>query len=114
MSPLDIGKLFEGRGLVRDARLFALQYYLSEYREDVGPGTFDLSTAMTAEEMMQAMVVAEAEEEEGEGDSAGRGSSRENLPRRAPRPPGEERPAERTAQGMRPGMGRPGTVRPKT
>ncbi len=75
MSPLDIGKLFEGRGLVRDARLFALQYYLSEYREDVGPGTFDLSTAMTAEEMMQAMVVAEAEEEEGEGDSAGRGSS---------------------------------------
>ena len=60
---------------MRDARLFALQYYLSEYREDVGPGTFDLSTAMTAEEMMQAMVVAEAEEEEGEGDSAGRGSS---------------------------------------
>ena len=75
MSALDIGKLFEGRGLVRDARLFVLQYYLSEYREDVGPGTFDLSTAMTAEEMMQAMVVEKAEEEEGEGDSAGRGSS---------------------------------------
>ena len=101
MSPLDIGKLFEGRGLVRDARLFALQYYLSEYREDVGPGTFDLSTAMTAEEMMQAMVVAEAEEEEGEGEAP---PARENLPRRAARPPGEERPAERTAQGMRPGM----------
>lgn len=73
MSAMDIGKLFEGRGLVRDARLFMLQYYLSEYREDVGPGTFDLSTAMTAEEMMQAMVV-EKEEEEGEGDSSGRGS----------------------------------------
>lgn len=75
MSALDIGKLFEGRGLVRDARLFVLQYYLSEYREDVGPGTFDLSTAMTAEEMMQAMVVEEAGEEDGEGDSTGRGSS---------------------------------------
>ncbi len=60
---------------MRDARLFVLQYYLSEYREDVGPGTFDLSTAMTAEEMMQAMVVEKTEEEDGEGDSAGSGSS---------------------------------------
>ena len=74
MSVSDIGKLFEGRGLVRDARLFVLQYYLSEYREDVGPGTFELSTAMTAEEMMQAMVVVTDEEEEGEGDSS-RGDS---------------------------------------
>lgn len=63
MSPSDIGKLFESRGLVRDARLFTLQYYLSEYREDVGPGVFDLSTSMTAEEMMAAMVVPEEEED---------------------------------------------------
>lgn len=75
MSPMDIGKLFEGRGLVRDARLFMVQYYLSEYREDVGPGTFDLSTAMTAEEMMQAMVVEKDEEEDGEEGSSGRGSA---------------------------------------
>lgn len=76
MSVSDIGKLFEGRGLVRDARLFVLQYYLSEYREDVGPGTFELSTAMTVEEMMQAMVVATDEEEEDEGNStAGEGDS---------------------------------------
>ena len=57
MSPSDIGRLFESKGLVRDARLFTLQYYLSEYRKDVGPGVFDLSTSMTAEEMMAAMVV---------------------------------------------------------
>ena len=105
MSPLDIGKLFEGRGLVRDARLFALQYYLSEYREDVGPGTFDLSTAMTAEEMMQAMVVAHKRKAKGIPQEGEAPPARENLPRRAARPPGEERPAERTAQGMRPGMG---------
>ena len=55
MSPLDIGKLFESRGLVRDARLFMLQYYFSEYVKDVKPGTFELNTAMTAEEMMAAM-----------------------------------------------------------
>lgn len=70
MSVSDIGKLFEGRGLVRDARLFVLQYYLSEYREDVGPGIFELSTAMTVEEMMQAMVVVTDEDQEGEGDSS--------------------------------------------
>ena len=64
MSPWDIGELFESRGLVRDAKLFALQYYLSEYRKEVGPGTFELNTAMTAEEMMAAMVV----EQEGEED----------------------------------------------
>lgn len=55
MSPVDIGELFESKGLVRDGKLFVLQYYLSEFREDVKTGTFDLSTAMTAEEMMEAM-----------------------------------------------------------
>lgn len=64
MSPWDIGELFESRGLVRDAKLFALQYYLSEYRKEVGPGTFELNTAMTAEEMMAAMVVEQEGEEE--------------------------------------------------
>ncbi len=55
MSPFDIGNLFESKGLVRDAKLFGLQYYLSEYRKEVKPGTFELSTAMTAEEMMEVM-----------------------------------------------------------
>lgn len=58
MSPADIGRLFESRGLVRDARLFTLQYYLSEFRNDVAPGIFELSTSMTAEEMMEAMTVS--------------------------------------------------------
>lgn len=80
MSASDIGKLFEGRGLIRDARLFVLQYYLSEYREDVGPGTFELSTAMTVEEMMQAMVVVTDEEEEGEDSSRGESSSSTGMP----------------------------------
>lgn len=55
MSPLDIGKLFESRGLVRDAKLFMLQYYFSEHLKDVKPGTFELSNAMTVEEMMAVM-----------------------------------------------------------
>lgn len=64
MSPADIGRLFESKGLVRDGRLFMLQYYLSEFREDVGPGIFELRTSMTAEEMMEAMVVAHEDDEE--------------------------------------------------
>lgn len=71
MTPMEIGELFESRGLVRDAKLFTLQYYLSEYRKDVGAGTFELSTAMTAEEMMAAMVVEKDGEED--GDAAGQG-----------------------------------------
>lgn len=55
LSPLEIGKIFESKGLVRDAKLFAMQYMLSEYRKDVKSGEFELSTAMTAEEMMKVM-----------------------------------------------------------
>ena len=62
MTPSELAKILEGRGLVRDAKLFTLQYYLSEYREDVGPGVFDLSTSMTAEEIMAAMVVEKEDE----------------------------------------------------
>lgn len=66
MSPADIGRLFESNGLVRDGRLFMLQYYLSEFRKDVGPGIFELRTSMTAEEMMEAMVVPHEDDEESE------------------------------------------------
>ncbi len=66
MSPADIGRLLESKGLVRDGRLFTVQYYLSEYRESVGPGVFELSTSMTAEEIMAAMVTETEEDEEAE------------------------------------------------
>ena len=62
MSPSDIGELFENRGLVRDGKLFVLQYYLSEFRKDVKTGTFELSTAMTAEEMMEVMASSQEDE----------------------------------------------------
>lgn len=61
MSASEIGKLFENKGLVRDSKLFVLQYYLSEFRAGVGAGVFELSTSMTVEEMMEAMVVKEDE-----------------------------------------------------
>lgn len=70
MSPKEIGILFENKGLVRDGRLFMLQYYLSEYKNDVMPGVFELSTSMTAEEMMEAMT-GNKEEAGAENGSAG-------------------------------------------
>ena len=67
MSPWKIGELLESRGLVRDSKLFALQYYLSEYLKDVRPGTFELNTNMTAE-MMAVMAQGAGDEEEDEED----------------------------------------------
>ncbi len=66
MSPWDIGELFESRGLVKDAKLFALQYYLSEYFKDVRPGTFEMNTNMTAEEMMAVMAQGADDEDSDE------------------------------------------------
>ncbi len=63
MSAQEMGELFLGKGLIRDDKLFILQYYLSEYREDIHPGTFDLSTSMTVEEMMEQMTLGGASEE---------------------------------------------------
>ena len=67
MSPSQIGELFENKGLVQDGRLFMLQYYLSEFKDDVKPGIFELSTSMTAEEMMEAMT-ATADEDDKQGE----------------------------------------------
>lgn len=62
MSATDIGKLFEEKGLTRDSKLFALQYIFSEHKKNVVPGTFELNTSMTAEEMMAAMVAPPTDE----------------------------------------------------
>ena len=65
MSALEVGELMQRKGLTRDSKLFALQYLLSEYKEDVKPGTYEVSTSMTAEEIMAAMVPPAQESVEG-------------------------------------------------
>ena len=64
MSPIEIGELMLNKGLTRDSKLFTLQYLFSEYREDVKPGTYEVSTAMTAEEIMAVMAPVEQSDEE--------------------------------------------------
>ena len=64
MTAQEMGELFEGKGLIKDSKLFILQYYGSEFRKDIQPGTFQLSTAMTAEEMMEVMATPVTDEGE--------------------------------------------------
>ena len=68
MSVKEIGELFLQKGLIKDTTLFTAQYYLSEFREEVKPGTYELSTAMTVEEMME-VIATTVEETEEDGES---------------------------------------------
>lgn len=75
VSAKDVGKMLEERGLIRDANLFVIQELLSESHNKIQPGIYDLSTAMTAEEML-AVMSADAPEGEDteEGPETGEGT----------------------------------------
>ncbi len=62
-SAKELAELFEEKGLTRDWMLLFLQYYGSEYREDMVGGTYTLNTSMTAEEMFAVMAGATEEED---------------------------------------------------
>ena len=67
-SALDVGEMLQDRGLIRDGRLFAVQELLSENHGKIQPGIYDLSTTMTAQEMLEVIAQEpetgeEAEEE---------------------------------------------------
>ena len=60
-SAKEIGDNLEKNGLIRDAALFRIQEMLSAYKDEMKPGTYELSTSMTTDEMM-AIMSMEAEE----------------------------------------------------
>ena len=67
MSAGEIAKMLEEKGLVRDSRLFYVQFLLSAYRNKVEPGVYTLNTSMLPKELMQATVPPEdTETEEGQ------------------------------------------------
>lgn len=55
-SALDIGKMLERRGLIKDAYVFWAQSYCYEAGRKMKPGSYDLTTGMNAKEMMSAIV----------------------------------------------------------
>lgn len=58
-STKEIGEMLENKGLIRDGKLFILQELTSEYRGEIKPGKYSLSTSMTAYEMIEIMAQAE-------------------------------------------------------
>lgn len=63
-SALDVGKMLQEKGLIRDGRLFVIQEILSEYHGKIQPGVYDLNTNMTAQEMLEVIAQEpEADEE---------------------------------------------------
>lgn len=60
----EVGKLLEEKKLIRDAKLFNVQEVLSEYKDKIRPGAYELNTSMTAEEIL-AVIAAEPETVEG-------------------------------------------------
>ena len=65
-SAREVGEMLQERGLIRDANLFRIQELLSEYHGKIQPGVYDLSTAMTAQEILAVIAVEPEEEESGE------------------------------------------------
>lgn len=59
----EIGDILEEKGLIRDSNLFYFQEMFSEYKGDLQPGVYELSTSMTPYEMMAIMSVTEEAEE---------------------------------------------------
>lgn len=69
-SVKDIAQMLEEKGLIEDAKLFVVQELLSAYHGEILPGIYDLSTSMTAEEML-AVMSTPAEESKEEDDDVG-------------------------------------------
>ena len=54
-TALEIGEVLEQHGLVRDKYIFYVQNLLSNYKDELQPGSYVLNTSMTAQEMMEIM-----------------------------------------------------------
>ena len=57
----DIASMLEEKGLIADADLFVVQEFLSAYHGEIVPGIYDLSTNMTAEQMLAVMSTPSSE-----------------------------------------------------
>ena len=78
MTISDIAQMLEEKGLIEDAKLFVVQELLSAYHDEILPGIYDLSTTMTATEMLEIMATpAEGSEEQTEDNKAGETDSEE-------------------------------------
>ena len=64
-SSKELAKILEQKGLINYSYVFYIQEQLSDdYRDMIQPGTYELSTAMNSEEMLEILCHVEEDEEE--------------------------------------------------
>ena len=63
-SSRELAKMLEQKGLIKDANVFYIQEQLSDYKDMIKPGTYELSTAMNSEQMLAILCDIRAEQEE--------------------------------------------------
>lgn len=63
-SSKELAKLLEQKGLIKDANVFYIQEQLSDYKDMLKPGVYELSTAMNSEQMLAILCDVQAEQEE--------------------------------------------------
>lgn len=59
-SVMEVGKILEEKGLIRNHYLFYFQEFFSNYHGEMKPGVFELSTAMTPDKMIEIMATQES------------------------------------------------------
>ncbi len=63
---MDVGKMLEEKGLIRDAKMFYIQEKLSDYKDQMVAGSYELNTAMSIEDMLAVICNSEEATEEAE------------------------------------------------
>lgn len=63
---MDVGKMLEEKGLIRDAKMFYIQEKLSDYKDQMVAGSYELNTAMSIEDMLAVICNSEETTEEAE------------------------------------------------
>lgn len=63
-SSRELAKILEQKGLINDANAFYVYERLSDYKDKLQPGVYELSTSMKAEEMLEIVCHIEGETEE--------------------------------------------------
>lgn len=63
---MDVGRMLEEKGLIRDAKMFYIQEMLSDYKGQIVAGTYELNTAMSIEEILPIICSNEEVTEEAE------------------------------------------------
>lgn len=63
-SSKELAKVLEQKGLINNAYVFYIQEQLSDYKDKIQPGVYELSTAMNSEEMLEVLCRVEEEEEQ--------------------------------------------------